>query len=224
MKILPADVSQYGHGLPNLDPPVIIRQWAYQPGFCEKVTAAMLSSQTAKSGVYNDEKAEKVDDYHRSSSYCMLPQQLYQDVADVVTAAVNEAISKQVGSLVLAESLSFLKYDEVNGGKFLPHTDNAYFDGNGKFLYTSPHRVFTAISYMNEGYEGGLIILNSVLGDDAKPLMIQPTTGLLLIFPSDVRFKHEVTPVTKGVRCNIVSWFGYDGIYQTGHSDLNNRK
>lgn len=207
MRVLPADISHYGHDLPNLDPPVIIKPKAFRPEFCAKVAAAMLEADSKASGVHEGKTAEKIDNYHRSSTWCTLNKHLYDVIAGIITAVVNEAVRGQLKPLVLGEGLQFLKYDEANNGRFLSHTDNAYFGANGEFLYTSPQRRITTISYMNEAYEGGQIVLNSVLGDDAKPITIQPTTGLLLIFPSDIRFAHEVLPVTKGTRCNVVGWF-----------------
>lgn len=108
---------------------------------------------------------------------------------------------------ILSEPIQFLKYDASQRGHFLAHTDNAYYDAHGNFRYTSPHRVLSCLAYMNEDYEGGELIFNTVRDDAGYPIKIKPKVGEMIIFPSDIRFMHEVLNVTLGRRYCIVGWY-----------------
>lgn len=213
MRVLPADTSRYPFELPNFDPPVIISYGAANPNFCDRLHAATCAAAQGDSGVFGQDKSQTVNTYHRSSTYCMLPDNIVREAVDFQTNLVRSFIAHQlpngVRDIKLYETLQFLRYDEVRNGHFLPHTDSAYWDGQGKFQHTSPGRMVTSILYINDDYEGGELILNSVRDERDQPIMVKPKKGLIVIFPADVRFMHEVKPVTKGVRYSIVGWFDF---------------
>jgi len=209
MRILPADVSGYPIKLPSLASVVSITK-PLTPEYCDRIKDEVLKAKSGGSGIYAPDGKESLDTTLRSSSFCYLPDDIIVDVSKVVTQNVwKETVSKlyQYRKIELCEPIQFLKYDEVNNGHFRSHSDSAYFDSGGVFQYTSPRRIFTSISYLNDDFEGGELVLNSIVDDAGNPITIKPEKGMMIVFPSDVRFMHEVKPVLKGVRCAIVAWF-----------------
>jgi prolyl 4-hydroxylase len=88
------------------------------------------------------------------------------------------------------------------GGSHPRHADNCVRDefDNWRPNHT-PHRNLSAICYLNSDFEGGEIVFES------QNLVIRPTRGLLLVFPSDQHHIHEVRPVKNGVRYTLAIWF-----------------
>jgi predicted 2-oxoglutarate/Fe(II)-dependent dioxygenase YbiX len=194
--------------VPQFHPPVITAV-TLDGEFCQRVIASLSNPQA--SGVYDSEVTlhkQVVDTYHRSSKAMQLEPELYAQVAQRMTAAVTHHTTALLGKpAFLSEPLQFLSYADVDKGHFLAHTDNAYYDAKGVFRYTSPHRQLTCIMYLNEDYEGGDLVLHSVHHSDGSIVKLHPATGGMVLFPSDIRFLHEVTPLTKGKRYSVVGWF-----------------
>lgn len=210
MKVIPRKLDDYPAGsyIPSLEPPVIVARH-FPVELCERVCAIGLDKAGTSSGVFDLATGKAVSDsYHRSSSFITMPDDIYTETATRLTNIVT-GYAAALGKIpTLVEGLQFLKYDASNSGHFLPHTDNAFYDAYGKFHYTAPQRHLTAIAYVNESYEGGELILHSVTDDHGNVLRMKPKVGEVVIFPSDIRFLHEVTPVTRGCRLSIVGWFG----------------
>jgi len=112
-------------------------------------------------------------------------------------------------SLTEREPSEYLVYGP--GSFFAPHRDRA----TAGALLPVDHREVTAVIFVSPprivgatGYLGGELRFYGLLdgrewhdvgfGCDASP-------GLLVAFPADTL--HEVTPVTAGHRCTIVTWF-----------------
>ena len=208
MKILSVNVEKYGYVLPDLTPPVMIETY-FSPAFCDKILEVAALSTMFQSGVYNSDLSEGVNVYHRSSKACHVPFPVYSEMVRALERMMAYLVLPQTNfsSIKISEAVQFLQYDDVSNGHFKAHTDNAYFDSEGKFIYTNPNRTFTSILYLNDDYEGGQLVLNSVLGDDDHPIVLKPSKGQVVIFPADIRFTHEVLPVTKGKRYSIVGWY-----------------
>jgi len=86
-------------------------------------------------------------------------------------------------------------------GKSHPrHKDNGY-SGDNDILR---HRIFTSITYLNEGYEGGATFVQTEHGNDYISV---PKVGSTVIFPSDETAEHGVYEVKKGMRVTLPIWF-----------------
>lgn len=208
MKVDYRSLEDYGAAyIPIFDPPIIIMQ-QFPKLLCKLLVDELDMSTAIDSGVYSSDGIAKVDNYHRSSTAVMPSADVRAAAEQVMTTIVDLfAVSALAKHAVLSEPLQFLKYDEVRRGHFLAHTDNAYYDGQGAFRYTSPHRMLTCVAYINDDYEGGEIIFNTVRDDAGHVVKLKPKVGELVIFPSDIRFMHEVLNVTKGRRYSIVGWY-----------------
>ncbi len=82
----------------------------------------------------------------------------------------------------------FLKYEP--GGKFNEHIDN----------YTASPRTLSISIILNDDYVGGEFMFFN------KELIIKPTVGDVIIFPSNFMFPHGVMPVKFGTRFAVVTW------------------
>jgi hypothetical protein len=218
MILIPTDMSAYGDAYyPEFDPLVIIDENGLYPELREKVLASLENSVSNPSTVYDVSKKDpkskaipsKVDENYRTSFACIIDPEIYELLAirfdEVVAWQMRQhGIEKQ---FKLDESIQALKYTGEKKSRFASHTDNAFYDASGKFNYTNPNRVISLISYVNDDFEGGELVFKNLLVDK-KPFVYKPKAGDTVIFPSDLRYPHEVKPVTKGTRYSIVAWYG----------------
>jgi hypothetical protein len=88
------------------------------------------------------------------------------------------------------------------GGHHIRHADNCRQNEQGDWIANhTPHRDASAIYYLNDEFGGGEIVF------ELEQLMVKPRRGLLLAFPSDAAYVHEVLPVRSGVRYTMPIWF-----------------
>ena len=81
------------------------------------------------------------------------------------------------------------------------HADNVHFDGTP---HLTPHRDFAAIVYLNDDFLDGFIYFEEFR------LAIRPKKGLLLAFPTGMRYRHGVTAISEGKRYTMPAWFTRD--------------
>jgi len=102
-------------------------------------------------------------------------------------------------------AFQLLRYEQ--GHFFKKHRDVNGYGANQK-------RKVTVLVYLNEPgqgqvtdcYQGGTLVVYGVHeGFEQRGLPIIARTGMLVAFPSDLI--HEVTPITRGARKSIVTWF-----------------
>jgi predicted 2-oxoglutarate/Fe(II)-dependent dioxygenase YbiX len=78
------------------------------------------------------------------------------------------------------------------------HVDKGYGNGedidNPKTPSGFPTREISSIFYWNENYEGGEIVFPN------QNKKIKPSSGMLILFPSDSNFPHRVLSVKSGIR------------------------
>jgi SM-20-related protein len=105
------------------------------------------------------------------------------------------------------EAPQFLRYR--TGDFFVPHQD-----GNTPLVFDqSRFRKISAVIFLNqhseeplpETYGGGSLVLHGHYSGPALRVPIAAAPGLLVAFRSETT--HEVTPITHGERCTIVSWY-----------------
>lgn len=211
MLVKPKDMTPYnGAYYPTFNPALLIDTNGLPGDMRVGLIDHLNRANTIASGVFDGMGKEMTNNYFRSSSACNVSADVYAKIEARLNFVVEWQLKQQVDSrkYKLCEGMQFLKYDAVNQGKFLAHTDNAYFDANGKFLYTSPQRVLATLTFVNDDFEGGDISFPDVIMPDGKHFQIHPVAGTTIIFPADIRYTHEVMPVTKGIRYSIVGWYG----------------
>ena len=67
-------------------------------------------------------------------------------------------------------------------------------------------RKYSAILYLNEGYEGGETFINTPQGT----YISKPKAGTVIVFTGDDRCKHGVNQVVSGNRMTMAMWFADD--------------
>ena len=131
-----------------------------------------------------------------------------QWVYDLISPYMFDA-NEQAGwkyNIVAAESCQITRY--TKGGFYSWHKDGigahigAFNLPNNKHLHGHVRKLSMSI-LLNDDYEGGHFQISE---DDRKDL-IAPVSekGAVIVFPSFI--EHQVTPVTKGTRYSLVTWF-----------------
>lgn len=97
-------------------------------------------------------------------------------------------------------------YSEMLVGGFNGmHTDNSEIDEAGNILYRGPDGNWahdkSGLVYFTEDYEGGLLRFPE------QGLELKPEVGTLIFFEGTYARPHEVTNVTDGVRCNLITFY-----------------
>lgn len=203
------DLTPYGdYHPPSLRDGMMVVE-CFDRATCDALVEKTKSAATGMSGVHDLSAGEKVDTYHRSSSYCNVDDDTYRMVEERLDFVVNFHCQPQLMRRVkICEPLQFLKYDSANSGHFNRHTDDAYWAAEG-FQRVAPQRKLTSVTYINDDYEGGEIVLDTVRDPSGRIFCQKGFVGTTIIFPSDIRFPHEVRPVLSGVRYSIVAWFDF---------------
>ena len=107
-------------------------------------------------------------------------------------------LAKPSDSLVLAQH-EFFAY--LPGAGLRMHADDHVLKPDGNVLTRDVQRGITAILYLNSNFAGGEIRFPK------QGLELRPSAGLLVIFPSNGNFPHEVKPILRGRR------YSYQRIY-----------
>lgn len=102
-------------------------------------------------------------------------------------------------ALVLAQA-EFFHYSPGIGLKM--HSDDHATGSDGKLIKVDAQRGITAILYLNSEFEGGEISFPK------QRATIKPEAGMVLIFPSNKNFPHQVNPITSGHRTSYQRIYG----------------
>jgi len=87
------------------------------------------------------------------------------------------------------------------GGSIVPHADNEKVEGGKWVPNHTANRTFGSCLYLNSEFEGG------ELDFPGLRRRFKPKRGMLIAWPADHRFVHQVLPVTRGVRLSLPVWF-----------------
>ncbi len=100
---------------------------------------------------------------------------------------------------LFGDTCQLVRWNEGQG--LDPHADNLEPDGTAN---ATPHRVCSAVVYLNDDYEGGETFFPG-LG-----FRVRPELGLAIAFGSGAGHIHGVTPITRGERYMMATWFTFD--------------
>lgn len=187
---------------------LLIRRGFLEPALCEELRREMAASPGHPSLVA-EHAADAVDENYRRT------------VSAEVSEATRSAVSGRLEQLRPAvanhfdtrlqgcQPPQFLRYGE--GDYFRPHADH---ESEGAD-YVTERRV-SAVVFLNGeseeavagSYSGGALTFFGLMDDprgDAVGFPLLGDEGLLVAFPADL--VHSVSPVTRGERYTIVSWF-----------------
>lgn len=171
--------------------------------------AEVRSAESANATVAGSE-SDAVDEGHRRSKWALVGDEARSRVGDAVDALRPELESHFGVSLGTCQKPQFLVYRP--GDYFRPHRDNSDSEDTSDYARA---RAVSVVTFLNgEGeddasYEGGALTFYELMGtarDGSKvglPLSARP--GLLVAF--DATAIHAVSPVTRGERFTVVTWF-----------------
>lgn len=187
------------------------------PGFldrdeCRAVVAGLAASRRTPAVIYRDNSVRQVDERTRRAMHVAAPRAVASRLGtrlSEIKGALEENFGLALGGFDKPEFLAYRV-----GDFFAAHRD-AYPNGSG--LARLRRRRVSVVVFLNgqsddDGtgtFSGGSLVFYGLLKDERAaqvgfPLVAEP--GLLVAFKSDL--PHEVTPVTRGERYTVVSWFG----------------
>jgi predicted 2-oxoglutarate/Fe(II)-dependent dioxygenase YbiX len=176
-------------------------------GFLEAPLCAEISSEmqsaAAESGVILRGDGREVDERIRRV-LCANPSPDTRRLVEARLESARPQIEKYFGVSLEANPMAdFLVYRE--GGHYALHRDSST-DPNR----SNHRRRISVIVFLNGdgAYSGGKLMFQELIKEkdwERCAFPLDAPTGLLIAFPAGL--PHEVTPVTAGERCTIVSWF-----------------
>ena len=115
-------------------------------------------------------------------------------------------------SLLGASDAQVLSYNKDSF--YIRHADDSseIVDSNGDavdYKQVAPQRVITTVLFLNSGgedFSGGDREFSHLSDINGVPFRFSPKQGLMVIFPSNPYFAHEVLKVTDGHRASLVKW------------------
>jgi hypothetical protein len=151
--------------------------------------------------VYSRDGSSTIDTRYRDSK-AIVPRH-DEELAFFIFEAVRQYfeqhfLAQPSDSLVLAQH-EFFAYLPGVGLKM--HADDHVLKSDGSVLARDMHRGITAILYLNSEFEGGEIHFPK------QGVELRPSAGMLVVFPSNKNFPHEVKPIVRGQR------YSYQRIY-----------
>ena len=133
----------------------------------------------------------------RKSDIVWTTDQLVYDLIWPFMVEANNSFTKF--DIDRAESLQITRYREDEYyGYHIDGSGVSYYDMPDKEFYHNKTRKLSMSLILNDDFEGG-----DLQFFDDEP--IQSKKGKMIFFPSYLT--HQVTPVTKGVRYSLVTWF-----------------
>lgn len=160
---------------------------------------------------YRPDGQAEVDTTFRHSFTAFIPVDLFDDPSLDILPHVKEYAKQNFNLDSSIDEVSMTTFEVMayppGVGIGMHHDDSAYVDG--KLIASDPYRGITAILYLNDEFEGGEIYFRD------QNVLIKPSRGKLVIFPSNKFFKHEVKPITSGLRLS------YQRLYAIWHGCCN---
>jgi len=137
----------------------------------------------------NMAKGTEYDDLHK----------VYNQVGSEIKQCVTEYCGPYNITMKYMESINFVKYEKNQ--HFHYHADHGF-----SYVCT-----VSSIAYLNDDYEGGELSFHTL------DLKHKPSSGDIIVFPSNFIYAHAALPVTKGVKYSAVTMFDYTDDFHKHH-------
>jgi len=187
-----------------------------EPAFLERDLCAEIRQEMASSGevaatVRGTDRSYAVDQQSRKTNWAEVSEETSSLVMDRLMS-LREKVGDVFGVEVSGvQQPQFLRYRE--GDFFAAHQDRGSDMKGAEF---ARQRKVSAVLFLNDEtsedrpdtYEGGALTLFGLFDSDDDRnvgLPVEGEAGALIGFPSEML--HEVTPITRGERFTVVSWF-----------------
>jgi predicted 2-oxoglutarate/Fe(II)-dependent dioxygenase YbiX len=186
------------------------------PTFLERDLCAEIRKEMATAGevaatVRGADRSYAVDQQSRRTNWAEVSEETSSLVSERLMALRKEVAEVFGIEVSGVQRPQFLRYRE--GDFFAAHQDRGSDRKGAEF---AQQREVSTVIFLNDEtsevrpdtYEGGALTLFGLLdsGDDRNVgLPVTGEAGALIGFPSEML--HEVTPITRGERFTVVSWF-----------------
>jgi SM-20-related protein len=181
-----------------------------EPELCAAIRQEVASASQVAATVREADRSYAVDQQSRRTHKAEVSEQTYSLVRERLMSLRSD-VTKVFGVEVSGtQRPQFLRYGE--GDFFEVHQDRGS-DRKGEEFELQ--REVSVVIFLNDEtdeprpytYEGGALTLFGLLDSDDRSvgLPVQGEAGALIGFPSETL--HEVTPITRGERFTVVSWF-----------------
>ena len=178
---------------------------------CAEIREEMVTAGEVAATARVADRTYAVDQQSRKSNWAEVSEETSSLVCERLRSLrnnVREVFGIEVSGV---QQPQFLRYRE--GDFFAAHQDRGSDSKGAEF---AKQREVSAVVFLNDEteeprpntYEGGALTLFGLLdsGDDRDVgLPVSGEAGALIAFPSEML--HEVTPITRGERFTVVSWF-----------------
>jgi predicted 2-oxoglutarate/Fe(II)-dependent dioxygenase YbiX len=152
-----------------------------------------------------DQNGRKTLDPHRATEWVDFRDTQQQVLDAVVARAFEHHIVPATGQKVAwYEQPQVLRY--APGGFYKHHADAYILVPELGAWRKAVDRDISMLIYLNDDYEGGELDFRRLF------FRMRPKAGMLVWFPSDVRYEHMAMQVTSGRRYCIVSWAAVEGV------------
>lgn len=190
---------------------IFVRSAFLPSDLCRRIIAEMAQSESVRATVGKKDGEFVIDERIRKASFADVAAATVER-ADTLFQAIRPELSAYFRiPLDNHQRLQFLHYR--TGDLYAPHRDSRT-DQQG--AAASRARKVSVVVFLNdqaaqpidETFEGGALTFYGLMkapGMEHIGIPLEPEAGLLVAFRSDVM--HEVSPVTRGERYTLVSWF-----------------
>ena len=174
------------------------------PEQCRQLAAA-ADSATGRRFTQPDGQGGRIDDLQRATEWVDFRDTHQQALDDLMARALEEQIIPTEGcEIAWYEEPQLLRY--TSGGYYLHHSDAWQLVPEQRAWRKVVDRDISVLIYLNDGFEGGELEFKRFA------YRLRPRAGMLVWFPSDVRYEHMAMPVTAGRRSVVVSWAAKAGV------------
>ena len=90
--------------------------------------------------------------------------------------------------------------EEDSGYELLRYKEGQFYTQHTDSFKARPRAVSCSFA-LNDDYEGG------EWGFFGREITVKVPKGSALLFPANFMYPHEITPVTKGTRYSLITWF-----------------
>lgn len=164
--------------------------------------------ETGRTGIMGGPSYSKTNNIKGASdgqnylNYLDVPE--YNVGVDIMSGLIDrtsKTISDHYNNPYYLKSMFWSKM--ITGGKNTLHMDNWYENFEGQ-LKPRPYNMYdrSGLLYLTDDYEGGELYFPK------QDLKFKPKAGTFIFFEGNIDVPHEVLEVTKGTRCNIISFYG----------------
>ena len=177
------------------------------PATCEKIRGELRAAAASAATVIGGQREGSVEPRVRNTSRLVVPSELAERFTRRLVSRQAE-LERHFGiALTECEIPQFLRYEK--GDFFVPHQD-----GNTSLIFDDSRfrRVSVVVSLSSWSaqpepgtYDGGALVVHGPHAIPSGRVRLTPSPGTLIAFRAETT--HEVTPVTRGERYTIVSWF-----------------